>query len=166
VTGPVAVGDGEGEHSRGGLEADRDWYESFHRHAVDPRPLGTFANAAVRATVVKGCDRDPLDERLAAMDASGTWVAAYFFYRVVRAGFRVVREPAATGRLMGLTASRQPGWREAYVTGRAEAAFHLTTLLRHGDMRAAVQLGWRQPSASLARLRGYKGGHEDWRSDD
>jgi hypothetical protein len=131
------------------LEADRDWFESFHRHAVPAWALGSAGNLALRATAFESPEIGWLDERL------GSAALPLWLYRVLKADFRVVHAPEAC---LSITLGRREpaGWGASFTRGRLEAAYHLHTLLHERDGRAAVHLALRLPARRWSELRGWR----------
>jgi hypothetical protein len=120
------------------FEADRDWFESFHRKAVPTWKLGTVANAAYRRSVFTAAETARLDEGLGTAAASEA-ATRYRFYQILKAGYRVVHEPLAYIRLEEPHRLSDPG-RLRYNRAKEDTAYHLMTLLRDRDLRALLHL--------------------------
>ena len=101
--------------------------------------LGATANAAFRADIMSHPEIGPMDEALGPGMPSGVGEDSYLFYRIVRAGYTVVYEPAALvlhrHRETSEELSRQL---TAYYSGHV--AHNLTTLVRDRDPRAIGRL--------------------------
>lgn len=139
-------------------EADRDWMESFGRRAAPTWELGATANAAFRASVLRRDDVGLFDERLGAGTPTGCSEDTLAFYRVLRAGYRVVYEPNAFvwHRHRRTLDELQ---RQLHAYSRGHAAYHLVTWLEHDDRRAwfrlLVQLPVYDAKLVYRQLRGY-----------
>jgi hypothetical protein len=138
------------------FEANRDWFESFHREAVPIWKLGSVANAAYRRSVFEIAEAVLLDEALGA-DAASEAATHYRFYRLLKAGGTIVYEPRACVQLGASHDWSDPGWLRSR-RGKNDAAYHLMTLLQDRDLRAALHLlvhiprqHWRQIAARLGR---------------
>jgi GT2 family glycosyltransferase len=106
--------------------------------------LGTAANAAFRTSVLS----DPEVARLdGAFSIARPWAGAedsHLLYRIVRAGYTVVHEPAAFVWSMGGATPDAP------TAGRSgPLAHHFSTLVRDRDLRAVVGIA----ATTLERLR-------------
>jgi len=119
-------------------EFDRRWFDSWSR-GVPTWTLGATANAAFRASVLRHPDVGLMDEALGPGMPSGVGEDTYLFYRILRAGFTIVYEPAAYVWHMHrreLSALR----RQLFAYSKGHVAYHLVTLLRDGDRRALAEL--------------------------
>jgi GT2 family glycosyltransferase len=145
------------------FEVGGDWFESFQRRAVPTWELGATANAAFRATIFSDPQIGLLDEALGVGTPTGCSEDTYIFYKVLKAGYTMMYEPAAYvwhKHRRDMAALR----RQVYGYSKGHVAYHLTTLLRHHDLRALVRLGYHLPRWHLrqifwqikARLRGRK----------
>jgi GT2 family glycosyltransferase len=125
-------------------EADRAWFESFRPDAVPTWELGATANAAFRASIFMEPAIGLMDEALGPGMPSGCGEDTYLFYRLLRAGHRLVYEPTAYvwhRHRRSLPALR----RQLYNYSKGHVAYHLTTLLRDRDGRALWRLGLELP---------------------
>jgi GT2 family glycosyltransferase len=131
------------------LDVDGRWFRSF-RGAVPTWHLGATANAAFRASIFRDPRIGMLDEALGAGMPAGCSEDTYLFYRILKADHAIAYEPAAyvwhRHRRSGHALRRQI---RAYSAGHV--AYHLTTLLRHGDARALVRLAYSLPKTWLRR---------------
>ncbi|RIK41393.1 MAG: glycosyl transferase family 2 [Chloroflexi bacterium] len=113
----------------------REWFRSFRRQAVPTWRLGATANAAFRATIFGHPEIGLMDEALGPGMPSGVGEDTYLFYKVLKAGFSMVYEPAAVvlhKHRREMAALR----RQLYDYSKGHVAYHLTTWLRDGDIRA------------------------------
>jgi GT2 family glycosyltransferase len=120
-------------------EADRRWFDSYDRGAVETWLLGATANAAFRRTLLEHPDVGLLDEALGAGTPTACGEDTYLFYRALRAGFTSVYEPAAYvwhRHRRDMRALR----RQLYGYTKGHVAYHLTTLVDDGDRRALPRL--------------------------
>ena len=125
-------------------EADWDWFASFGSCAVPTWQLGATANAAFRAAIFGHPRIGLMDEALGPGMPSGVGEDTYLFYKVLKAGFTIVYEPAAYvwhRHRRDLPALR----RQIYDYSKGHVAYHLTTLIRDGDRRAWLELALRLP---------------------
>ena len=130
-------------------EVDGVWFREI-RGAVPTWKLGATANAAFRAAVLAEPAVGLLDEALGAGMPTGCSEDTYLFYRILKAGHTIVYEPGAWvwhRHRRDLDALR----RQIYAYSKGHVAYHLTTLLRDGDWRALVRLGYSLPKTYAAR---------------
>lgn len=139
------------------FEADGDWFRT-RRAAVPTWTLGATANAAFRAVIFSDPAIGVLDEALGAGMPTGCSEDTYLFYRILKAGHTIVYEPTAWvwhRHRRDAAALR----RQIYAYSKGHVAYHLTTLLRDGDVRALVRLAYSLPNVyahrTYARLRGW-----------
>lgn len=134
-----------------GFEVGWEWFGSFRRRAVPTWNLGATANAAFRATLFANPQIGLLDEALGAGTPTGCSEDTYLFYKTLRAGHPIVYEPAAFvwhKHRASMPALR----RQLYNYSKGHVAYHLTTLLNHGDLRALAQLAIHLPLWQLRTL--------------
>jgi len=118
--------------------ADRKW---FHQSRTAPPTwsLGATANAAFRASIFRHPQIGLMDEALGPGMPSGVGEDTYLFYKVLKAGYAIVYEPAAwvwhkhRRDLGGLR-------RQIFSYSKGHVAYHLTTLLRDREWRAMINL--------------------------
>lgn len=133
--------------------ADQRWFAQF-RTAVPTWHLGATANAAFRATIFEHPQVGLMDEALGPGMPSGVGEDAYLFYKILRAGYTIVYEPAAyvwhTHRRT-IAALRH----QLYNYSKGHVAYHLTTLLHDRDRRALIRLLCELPASYFWRLCGW-----------
>jgi len=134
------------------FEVNGEWFRSL-RTAVPTWKLGATANAAFRASLFTNPAIGVLDEALGAGMPTGCSEDTYLFYKVLKAGHTIVYEPTAW---VWHRHRRDPAAlrRQIYAYSKGHVAYHLTTLLRDGDRRALVRLGYSLPKVYLARAWG------------
>jgi hypothetical protein len=138
------------------FEVDGGWFRSV-RCAVPTWNIGATANAAFRAVVFRDPRIGMLDEALGAGMPTGCSEDTYLFYRILKAGHMIAYEPAAFvwHRHRRTDESLRD---QIYCYSKGHVAYHLTTLLRDGDTRALVRLGYSLPKTyarrALERVRG------------
>jgi GT2 family glycosyltransferase len=134
------------------LEVNGDWFEGFKYSAVPTWKLGGTANAAFRAAIFRNAETGLLDEALGPGTPSGVGEDTYLFYKILKAGYTIVYEPAAyifhkhRRDMRGLR-------RQIYDYSKGHVAYHLTTLLRDHDLRAVSRLLVGLPKAHLWRIK-------------
>lgn len=132
-------------------EADREWFDSFRREAVPTWDLGATANAAFRASVFAHPEIGLVEETLGAGTPTGCSEDTYLFYKVLKAGYTVAYAPSAYvwhKHRREMSALRG----QLYDYSKGHVAYHLTTLLRDRDVRAARHLALGLPKMQLKRL--------------
>ncbi len=118
--------------------------------------LGATANAAFRRAVFADPEIGLMDEALGAGMPSGVGEDSYLLYRIVRAGWTVVYEPAA------YVWHRHRDTAEALVTQitnyySGHVAHQLTTLVRDHDPRAVHRLARVAAYAAVSRVESLVG---------
>lgn len=137
-------------------EFDRGWFDSF-RSAVPTWVIGATANAAFRASIFRHPSIGLLDEALGAGMPTGCSEDTDIFYRILKAGRTIVYDPQAfvCHRHRDSVAA---GREQIYAYSKGHVAYHLSTMMRHGDRRALVRLLYSLPKAhaerALARILG------------
>jgi O-antigen biosynthesis protein len=116
---------------------DGQWFRE-QRTAVPTWSLGATANAAFRTTIFADPRIGLMDEALGPGMPSGVGEDTYLFYKVLKAGHRIVYEPAAY--VWHRHRRTMPELRrQLYSYSKGHVAYHLTTWLRDGDRRAFVR---------------------------
>jgi len=132
------------------FEANGEWFRSL-RGAVPTWNLGATANAAFRSTIFRDPAIGVLDEALGAGMPTGCSEDTYLFYRILKAGHTIAYDPTAWvwhRHRRDAPALR----RQIYAYSKGHVAYHLTTLLRDGDRRALVRLGYSLPKVYARRI--------------
>lgn len=129
-----------------------DWFRSFRVQAVPTWELGATANAAFRAAIFHHPDIGPIELALGAGSPTGCSEDTYIFYKVLRAGYQIVYEPAAyvwhNHRSDDGTLQKQ-----IYNYSKGHVAYHLLTLFRDKDWRALWRLGVSLPYVHIWRSK-------------
>jgi GT2 family glycosyltransferase len=128
---------------------DGKWFRQC-RAAVPTWSLGATANAAFRTSIFHHASIGLMDEALGPGMPSGVGEDTYLFYRVLKAGYSIVYEPAAWvwhKHRRDMAALR----RQIYDYSKGHVAYHLTTLLCDGDARALVNLALLLPATHVRR---------------
>jgi O-antigen biosynthesis protein len=142
------------------MVVDGSWFQQF-RSAVPTWQLGGMANAAFRASILTHPQIGLLDEALGAGMPTGCGEDSYLFYKILKAGYTLVYEPAAyvwhkhRRHLADLR-------RQLYNYSKGHVAYHLTTLMRDHDLRALVRLGIRLPQTYIRRTKGRLCGRSEY----
>ena len=121
------------------------------RRAVPTWRIGSTANAAFRASIFSDSRIGLMDEALGAGMPTGCSEDTYLFYKVLRAGYRIVYEPGAYvwHRHRNTKAAFR---RQLFNYSKGHVAYHLTTLLRDHDPRALIRLVVELPVAHATRI--------------
>lgn len=134
------------------IRADRAWFDRFRVRAVPTWLLGATANAAFRAELFADPRIGLLDEALGLGTPTGCGEDTYLFYKILKAGYSLVYEPNAYvwhRHRRDMKALR----RQIYNYSKGHVAYHLTTLLRDHDLRAAAQLALGLPRAHVWKIK-------------
>jgi O-antigen biosynthesis protein len=132
-------------------EFDTTWFERGHK-ACRTWMIGAGANAAFRAEVFADPEIGLFEETLGAGTPAGVGEDTYLFYRLLKAGHRIVYEPSAYvwhRHRRDLAALRRQLW--DYSAGHV--AYHLTTVRQDRDLRGLWRIGVELPRGYLGRLR-------------
>jgi O-antigen biosynthesis protein len=140
-------------------EANREWFDSFRRRAVPTWELGATANTAIRASLLH--EVGLMDEALGAGMPTGCSEDTCLFYRALKAGHTIVYEPSAHVWHRH-RADLRSLHRQIYNYSKGHVAYHLGTLLRHGDLRALTRLGAELPLTHLRRLMNWLAGDRSY----
>jgi O-antigen biosynthesis protein len=149
---------GRGYHR---VVADKAWFWSRGKRAAPTWELGATANAAFRASVFADSAMGLFDEMLGAGSPTGCSEDTYLFYRVLKAGYRIVYEPSA---LVWHKHRRteEALRRQIYSYSKGHVAYHLLTLFRDGDLRALVRLGLELPHWHAWRILQWLRGNKEY----
>lgn len=128
------------------------WFRWFKRRAVPTWELGATANSAFRASVFADPRIGLFDEGLGAGTPTGVAEDTYLYYKILKADYTLVYEPAA----WVLHRHRRDDGAlrhqiDAYSAGHV--GYHLTTLFGDGDLRGLIQILVNLPRGYVWRLR-------------
>lgn len=149
------LGRGDGKREVAG-----EWFRRC-RSAVPTWSLGATANAAFRRSIFNHPRIGLMDEALGPGMPSGVGEDTYLFYKVLKAGYTIIYEPAAWvwhKHRRDLLALR----RQIFGYSKGHVAYHLTTLLRDGDWRAVINLAFLLPVAHVRRALRRLSGRSDY----
>ncbi len=135
-------------------EVDGEWFDSLRRQAVPTWGLGATANAAFRASVFSDSEVGLMDEALGPGTPTGVGEDTYLFYKVLKAGHTIVYEPSAYVWHRHRR-ERRALRNQLYNYSKGHVAYHLTTLLRDGDVRTIPHLTYRLPLWRVKSLARY-----------
>jgi O-antigen biosynthesis protein len=124
------------------------WFERGHK-ACRTWTIGAGANAAFRAELFTDPEIGLFEETLGPGTPAGVGEDTYLFYRLLKAGHRIVYEPSAYvwhHHRRDLAALRRQLW--GYSAGHV--AYHLTTLRQDRDLRGLWRVGVELPEAIWA----------------
>ncbi len=126
---------GNGGLGRGfkSFEADRAWFDR-QRLAVPTWELGATANAAFRSDLFRDRRVGLMDEVLGPGMPSGAGEDLYFFYRILKAGYRLRYEPLAWGWHQHRRTMAELK-RQLFNYGKGNIAYHSTVLICDRDLR-------------------------------
>jgi GT2 family glycosyltransferase len=136
------------------FEVNKGWFESFRREAVPTWRLGATANAAFRAEIFSHPEIGLMDEALGVGTPTGCSEDTYLFYQVLRAGYTLVYEPGAYvwhNHRRTIEALRK----QIYGYSKGHVAYHLTTILRYGDLRGLKHITLNLPGWHLKQIFRY-----------
>jgi GT2 family glycosyltransferase len=131
------------------IEAGPDWFRAW-RTAVPTWRLGATANAAFRRSIFFDPRIGLLDEALGAGMPTGCSEDTYLFYRILKAGYTIVYDPAAWVWHRHRVEQRSLR-HQIFSYSKGHVAYQLTTLAREGDRRALVRLLYSLPRVYAAR---------------
>ena len=162
VTGNVLPAELEAEAQRqfewyGGLSRGFERFEFSGermrrcRRAVPTWRIGSTANAAFRASIFSDPRIGLMDEALGAGMPTGCSEDTYLFYKVLRAGYRIVYEPGAYVWHRHRT-TKAAFRQQLFNYSKGHVAYHLTTLLRDRDPRGLIRLVVELPLAHAKRI--------------
>lgn len=136
------------------VEKDGAWFDSLSRRAVPTWELGATANAAFRSEIFTHPEVGLMDEALGPGTPTGVGEDTYLFYKALKAGYTLAYEPSAYvwhRHRREMHALRS----QLYNYSKGHMAYHLTTLIRDRDLRAARHLAVQLPRWHLKRLASY-----------
>ena len=133
------------------LDVDGEWFWAF-RKSVPTWTLGATANAAFRAGIFSDPRIGVFDEALGAGTPAGCSEDTDLFYRVLRAGYRLIYEPRAFVWHHHRSDMHALG-RQIYAYAKGHVAYQLTTLTRDRDWRALIRLFGELPFVPAWRLQ-------------
>lgn len=142
------------------FEADRAWFEAWRREGAPTWDLGATANAAFRATIFADPRIGLLDEALGAGTPTGCSEDTYVFYKVLKAGYTLVYEPAAHVWHRHRKDDAALG-KQVYAYTKGHVAYHLTTFLEDGDLRGLLHSGSMVPRWLRWRMLPWLSGKRD-----
>jgi O-antigen biosynthesis protein len=131
---------GNGGLGRGfkGFEVDRAWFDR-QRLAVPTWELGATANAAFRAEIFRDRRVGFMDEVLGPGMPSGAGEDLYFFYRILKAGYRLRYEPLAWGWHQHRRTMTELK-RQLFNYGKGNIAYHSHVLIYDRDLRVLAMV--------------------------
>jgi glycosyltransferase involved in cell wall biosynthesis len=133
-------------------EANERWFEGF-RSAVPTWQLGEMSNVAVKASVFAEPGIGLLHEALGAGTPAGAGDGAYFFYKILKEGHTIIYEPSAFVWHRAERDEKALG-KQMSAHSKGQVAYHLTTLIEDGDLRAVPQLFFKLPKGIMRKLAG------------
>lgn len=159
ATSRAATGDTRGGDSDAlPVELGARWFYSRRFAPLPVQMWGTTANLAFRKQVLADGQVGGFDPALGPGVPSGDGEAAYFFYRVLRHGYRLRYEPDAVTWYQR-AGTRAELVRRHFESGKGYVAGHLHMLLKDGDFRAWGRL-CALPRAHASRLVTWLAAHD------
>ncbi len=134
------------------FEVKTDWFESFRFRAVPTWELGATASAAFRTTIFSHPEIGLLYEALGVGMPAGCSEDTFLFYKVLKAGYTIVYEPAACvshKHRNTMKALRK----QLYNYSKGGVAYHLLTFLHDGDFRGLIRIFAELPLIHIWRLK-------------
>jgi len=121
------------------VELGTNWFLSRRFEALPIQAWGTAANLAFRRQLLTDPQVGGFDPALGPGVPSGGGEAAYFFYKALRAGYKLRYQPDAVTRHQG-DQRKAALARQHFHSGKGHVASQLHLLLRDGDFRALGML--------------------------
>jgi glycosyltransferase involved in cell wall biosynthesis len=118
---------------------DRQWMKQWHIGFPQLWRIGTTANAAFLASVLKYPRIGPFETRLGAGSRAGAWEDLYCFYQILKAGYRICYLPEAC-LLHAHREEMKALSRQLCAYRRGEMAFLTMMFTRHREIRALGQM--------------------------
>ena len=147
------------QYGNGGLgrgftrfEFNSDRFQESSFYAVKTWLLGGTANSAFRSSIFHHPKIGLAEEALGPGMPSGAGEDIYIFYKVLKAGYAIVYEPAACVwhlHRRTMTALRH----QLYNYSKGFVAYHLTTWIQDGDLRGLIAVFAGVPTWQLWRIR-------------
>ena len=135
-----------------GFEVDGHWFESTHRRPTPTWKLTGTANCAFRASIFADPQIGMMNEELSTGGPAGLGEDIYLFYRVLKAGGKIVYEPSAFiwhKHRRTLAALK----RQIFNYSKAHVAYHLATFFFDEDMRGLVNVVYGYPRWLMGLLK-------------
>ena len=145
---------GDGGLGRGftRFEVNGHWFQESSLYAVKTWLLGGTANSAFRATIFHHPKIGLAEEALGPGMPSGAGEDIYIFYKVLKAGYTIVYEPAAC--VWHLHRRTMAALRhQLYNYSKGFIAYHLTTWIQDGDLRGLIAVVAGVPTWQLWRIK-------------
>ena len=145
---------GDGGLGRGftRFEVNGHWFQESSFYAVKTWLLGGTANSAFRASIFHHPQIGLAEEALGPGMPSGAGEDIYIFYKVLKAGYTIVYEPAAC--VWHLHRRTMVELRhQLYNYSKGFIAYHLTTWLQDGDFRGLMAVITGVPMWQLWRIK-------------
>lgn len=147
------------QYGNGGLgrgftrfEVNGHWFQESSFYAVKTWLLGGTANSAFRASIFHHPEIGLAEEALGPGMPSGAGEDIYIFYKVLKAGYTIVYEPAAC--VWHLHRRTMAALRhQLYNYSKGFIAYHLTTWLQDGDFRGLIAVIAGVPTWQLWRIK-------------
>ncbi len=143
------------------FEVNGDWFESFKLKAVPTWELGATANSAFRATIFSHPKIGLMDEALGPGMPSGVGEDTYVYYKVLKAGYTLCYEPEAFvwhKHRRDMAALR----RQLYGYSKGGPGYHLTTVVKDGDLRGLWRIFVEIPQGFKWRIKQRLRGRSDY----
>lgn len=136
--------------------ADPQWFHSHKIGGAKTWLLGGSGNAAIRRYLLDNCDIGMFQTHIGAGTPAGSSEDTYMFYKIIKMGYSVEYEPTAYSwhkHRQTMKALRH----QLFNYSKGFVAYHLTTLLNDGDLRAipsVAHLPWWHLKRAILRLAG------------
>ena len=135
-----------------GFEVDGHWFESTHRRPTPTWKLTGTANCAFRAAIFADPKVGMMNEELSTGGPAGLGEDIYLFYRVLKAGGKIVYEPSAYiwhKHRRTIAALK----RQMFNYSKAHVAYHLATFFFDEDLRGLVNVVYGYPRWLMGLLK-------------
>jgi cellulose synthase/poly-beta-1,6-N-acetylglucosamine synthase-like glycosyltransferase len=132
-------------------EVNNGWFNWYTKRAVPTWELGGTANAAFRSSLFLDPHIGLMEETLGPGMPSGVGEDTYLFYKILKSGHTIIYKPEAYIHHKHRQSMRALH-KQIFNYSKGHVAYHLTTLLKDGDLRVLLQLSLWLPLGHFWRI--------------